>query len=239
MRTRSKARVVALVAGAALLLAGGVAYATIPDSGGVIHGCYAKNGSLRVVDTAAGEACSSKETALTWNQTGPQGPPGPQGAEGPQGPAGPSGPAGPQGRLGPTGPQGPTGFSHGYETYATGITIAKAPSSTAVVSLSSIPDGTYIVWAQTWLVELLFTSDPEPVVGCGLSVPYSGTGTEVVLAKKPTTQSLTSAVGEATLVGAVTLSGGVNTVAVDCSSSDNQTSAHLANLALVKVDALT
>jgi hypothetical protein len=43
---------VALTIVGALLVAGGIAYATIPDAGGVIHGCYQKNqGTLRVIDT--------------------------------------------------------------------------------------------------------------------------------------------------------------------------------------------
>jgi exopolysaccharide biosynthesis protein len=53
------------------LAAGGIAYASIPDSAGVIHGCYAtKDGSLRVVDTDAGGSCitsKGKETSLTWS----------------------------------------------------------------------------------------------------------------------------------------------------------------------------
>lgn len=96
--------VAAVVAAAAL--AGGVAYATIPDAG-VIHGCYTNaNGSLRVVDTAT---CKSNETALDWNQQGVQGPPGPQGPTGDTGATGPAGPPGPQGDKGETGPQGPAG----------------------------------------------------------------------------------------------------------------------------------
>lgn len=39
------------VAVGALALAGAVAYATIPDSRGVVHGCYDTNGVLRVIDT--------------------------------------------------------------------------------------------------------------------------------------------------------------------------------------------
>jgi hypothetical protein len=69
-----------LVSGA--VLAGGVAYAAIPDAGGVIHGCYAKkDGTLRVIDTGAGGSCTAtKETSLNWSQTGPQGPPGAAGS---------------------------------------------------------------------------------------------------------------------------------------------------------------
>ncbi len=58
-------------------IAAGTAYATIPDAGGVIHGCYlTKDGTLRVIDPSAGGACTSKETAIAWNQQGQPGPPG-------------------------------------------------------------------------------------------------------------------------------------------------------------------
>jgi hypothetical protein len=83
-----KRRKLAVVSGIAILglAAAGIAYATIPDSGGVIHGCYdTKTGALRVIDAGG---CVSKEAALNWNQTGPQGPQGIQGVPGPQGPAG-------------------------------------------------------------------------------------------------------------------------------------------------------
>jgi hypothetical protein len=67
-----------------IVLAGGtVALASIPDSAGVIHGCRNnKDGSLRIIDTDAGQTCKSSETALPWNQTGPQGPAGPAGPPG-------------------------------------------------------------------------------------------------------------------------------------------------------------
>jgi hypothetical protein len=80
---------IAFAAIALLATAGSVAYATIPDSSGAIHACYrVKDGDLRVIDTAAGDACNHHEQPLTWNQTGPQGPAGPAG---PQGQAGVSG----------------------------------------------------------------------------------------------------------------------------------------------------
>jgi hypothetical protein len=82
---------VAAVATVALLAAGGIAYATIPDSAGVIHGCYQQaTGALRVIDSAT-ESCRSTEAALSWNQTGPPGPQGPAGPAGPQGSPGLSG----------------------------------------------------------------------------------------------------------------------------------------------------
>jgi hypothetical protein len=56
------------------VLAGGAALAAIPDSSGVIHGCYQKNvGNLRVIDPSAGDSCRPPEIALNWSQTGPKG----------------------------------------------------------------------------------------------------------------------------------------------------------------------
>jgi hypothetical protein len=52
------------------LVVGGIAFATIPDSSGVIHGCYSKNnGALRVIDDSVSQ-CSNKENALNWNARG-------------------------------------------------------------------------------------------------------------------------------------------------------------------------
>jgi hypothetical protein len=61
---------------AVAVAAGGIAYAAIPDSNGVIDGCYAKkDGALRVIDTAAGATCDTKkENAIHWDQTGQTGP---------------------------------------------------------------------------------------------------------------------------------------------------------------------
>ncbi len=55
---------------AALLIAlGGVAFAAIPDSNGTIHGCFKKNGNLRVVDSSS--ECRANETAIQWSQQAP------------------------------------------------------------------------------------------------------------------------------------------------------------------------
>ena len=85
-------RLLVTFAVAGFALCAGIAYASIPDSGGVIHGCYAnKDGNLRVIDTGSGGACDAKkETPLNWNQKGP---------------------------TGARGPTGPTGTSHGYYSY--------------------------------------------------------------------------------------------------------------------------
>jgi hypothetical protein len=102
-----------VIAGAVgvLALGGAVAYASIPDSGGVIHGCYSSLGTLKVIDSPS-ESCAWGSTALNWNQTGPQGLQGVKGDTGLQGAAGDvgaTGPAGPQGIPGPAGAQGEPG----------------------------------------------------------------------------------------------------------------------------------
>ena len=73
---------VALMIVPALALAAGVAYATIPDGQGVIHGCYSKSGgALRVIDSSVTN-CKASETSLAWGVTGPAGEPGPVGPPG-------------------------------------------------------------------------------------------------------------------------------------------------------------
>ncbi len=68
--------------GAGLIMGGvgsALVMAAIPDASGVIHGCYnTSKGDLRIIDSVT-SACTNKETAITWNQTGPQGPQGPAG----------------------------------------------------------------------------------------------------------------------------------------------------------------
>lgn len=76
-------RLVFLIVGAVLMLGAGAAYATIPDGGGVIHGCYVNGvGVLRVID-ASKTHCSKFETEIAWNQSGQSGPPGQTGPAGP------------------------------------------------------------------------------------------------------------------------------------------------------------
>src|SRR3954452_17578706 len=96
-----------VVLGAAVFGVVSAVQAAIPNSTGVIHGCYQKNvGNLRVIDPSAGGKCRPPEIAIQWSQTGPQGPVGPQGPAGPQGPKGDTGATGPQGAKGDTGATG-------------------------------------------------------------------------------------------------------------------------------------
>jgi hypothetical protein len=93
-----KRLVTASAVGAFALIAGGTAWAVVPDSDGTIHGSVNQaTGVLRVIDTDRsgnlGRCISSgssllRETPLDWNQVGPPGPEGPQGQQGPPGPAG-------------------------------------------------------------------------------------------------------------------------------------------------------
>jgi hypothetical protein len=106
MRRFTSGRVRWLLGGAVVgaFVAGGAAFAAIPDSSGVINGCYQKNvGNLRVIDPSAGDSCRPSEIGISWSQTGPQGlvgPAGPKGDTGATGATGPAGPAGPKGDPG-------------------------------------------------------------------------------------------------------------------------------------------
>jgi hypothetical protein len=82
--TPLRAATAAAVVTGALVGGVGFAFASIPDGGGVVHGCYQNKGkahALKVIDSSVSAGCPSGYTALNWNQTGPQGL---------QGPAGPS-----------------------------------------------------------------------------------------------------------------------------------------------------
>ncbi len=126
-----------LAAVAAAFAAGGIAYASIPDSSGVIHACYLPGiGLLRVYDSQS-SGCTSKEKSLNWSQQGPAG------ATGPTGPTGPAGPAGPPG---PTGPAGTSGAAHGYSATNSHVLDEWGPNWNRVVTLSGLPAGNYIVW---------------------------------------------------------------------------------------------
>ena len=72
-RHRPLRRVVVLALGAVLLIAGGVAWATIPEAGtGLIHSCYnTSTGALRVIDPSKGQSCAAKGIHFRggWNST--------------------------------------------------------------------------------------------------------------------------------------------------------------------------
>jgi hypothetical protein len=143
-------RLAFLVAVVAALAAAGLAYASIPDSNGVIHGCYAKAsggtspGALRVIDTGVGQSCGLNEVPLNWNQQGVKGATGPKG---PTGVTGPQGVQGTQGQQGPKGPTGASGTSHGWG-HATGGIALDSAGFNQVDSVANLPFGHYMVWVS-------------------------------------------------------------------------------------------
>jgi hypothetical protein len=152
MRTRHSL-IAAGVAGG-LAAAGGIAAASVPDEGGVIHACYdASSGQVRIVDPVSGgpKGCGKNEIAVDWNQQGRQGDAGPQGPAGPPGPVGPTGPGGPAGPTGPAGPAGPAGTVQSYSAVqANFFEGAGIPDDTAQHAFASVtvPAGTYAVFAK-------------------------------------------------------------------------------------------
>ena len=93
---------VAFAAIAIFAIAGGVAYAAIPDAGtGVYHACMLKNvGTIRIIDPERQRCSTSLEIEITFNKQGPTGNPGPTGPPGPPGPAGQDGEDGEDGQDG-------------------------------------------------------------------------------------------------------------------------------------------
>jgi hypothetical protein len=129
--THSRLASASMISSFLLVVAGTVAFASIPDSSGVIHGCYkTENGQLRVIDPAT-QQCLPSETAISWNATGPQGIQGATGAQGPQGLQGVTGAMGATGAIGPNGAPGATGPQGAKgDTGATGAVGPAGPAGT-------------------------------------------------------------------------------------------------------------
>src|SRR5260370_12888346 len=89
-----------------------------------MNGCDSRTtGNLRVIDVST-DSCRAYETALSWNQTGLQGPIGLQGSAGPAGADGAAGATGATGAAGPAGPTGPVGPGYFYTTDLSGASLA-------------------------------------------------------------------------------------------------------------------
>ena len=177
----------------------GFASASIPDAGGVIHGCYVRGGALRVIDFPR-EQCKGGEQRVQWSQTGPTGPTGPTGATGATGATGstgavgPVGPAGPQGAIGPTGaagaagavgPQGPAGATGPQGPQGPdGAQGPQGPAGTGVESfdqLAGLPcrvgepeEGVTVVGYDLSTRSLSLTCDPTNLFD--LTVAFAGGG---------------------------------------------------------------
>ncbi len=125
-----------------------LAVASVPDSSGVIHGCYAlttnaaqvtvpvtTSANFRIIDTSAGQTCNPQppaggfgEGTINFNQVGPQGPPGAGGQPGQ------AGQPGQQGLPGVPGAAGQTGTINGNNTY----TITLPPLTRRDVSIGGL-----------------------------------------------------------------------------------------------------
>lgn len=228
MRTKMRfgRRGVAAVAVVAALVAAGVAYGSIPDSSGVIHGCYLKSGGgLRVIDSAS--KCGQSETSLNWNQQGPAGPAGPAGPTGPTGPAGSAGSTGPAGPTGPQGPAGTSGAAHAY--FATDSNQIAGGQAADVGVLSNMPAGTYLVWAD---VEAKGVTD-NATVRCQV---YGGA--QNLNPSGATWLGVGSSLtGSNEISGAVTLASGATLRVKISNDSDNEAEVWV-NLTALRIDSL-
>jgi hypothetical protein len=102
-----KALVAGLMVGALLVATAG--FVAAQSSPQIINGCY--HNTTKVLRILTSGSCDPKnETAISWNQVGPQGLQGPKGDTGPQGLQGDQGPAGPQGPQGVKGDPGISGY---------------------------------------------------------------------------------------------------------------------------------
>src|SRR3954452_24823166 len=76
---------VGCVVGAVIASAVGVAYAAIPDGGGVVHACFqnvtSANKPVKLLNTSQQTACPKGWSAVSWNQQGRPGPTGVSGYE--------------------------------------------------------------------------------------------------------------------------------------------------------------
>jgi hypothetical protein len=69
---------------AAVAVGGGIAWASVPSSSGVIQACYSKStGVVSVIDTDAGQTCNERsQVPLSWNRQGRDGIDGTNGKDG-------------------------------------------------------------------------------------------------------------------------------------------------------------
>jgi len=158
-------RTMAEIVGAVVLLSAGAASAAVAipaATSPTINGCEnTKTGALSV---RLHTTCPAGTKAISWNTTGPAGPPGTTGLQGPQGPEGPQGPPG---TTGPQGPPGTTGiFGTGTNTAATGLGGTQCTLGEIILTAGpTAPAGTVLadgqllpISAYTALYSLLLTT---------------------------------------------------------------------------------
>jgi hypothetical protein len=209
-----KGRFLGAVAAAATMIAiVAVVHATIPDSGGVIHGCYLNNsGTLRVVDDPS--TCKNNETAMAWSQTGPQGQQGPQGPQGPPGPA------------------GQNAASHLFAKTETTDPIPGDNLGHVVTRLTGLPAGHYLIQAN---IEVSFDSCFFCIGPAVADCYFDG-----AVSAFPVTQQgfANDDRAQMPLAAAVTLPGDNSTVRVICTTYDRDANWIAADMFASQVNAL-
>jgi hypothetical protein len=140
-----KARLLITAGVAALAVSGGIAYATIPGSNGVISACVAKAGDLRVVDAEAGAQCKSGETTLSWSQQGPKG------------------------EQGQTGERGP---SNGFFVRRDGQVVSVPYNDFGAVDGINLPAGNFVLFGTARFAQAPFL--PATTVECVMLDPQNG-----------------------------------------------------------------
>jgi hypothetical protein len=217
----------AAVGAAVLCAAGAFAYASIPDAGGTIHGCYDKAiGQLRVIDTASSDPisgkCLSTETAITWSQTGPKGTPGTPGTpgkDGTPGQDGTNGAAGPKGDKGDQGDAGPAGTPNVAVFRAGPSSIPETPDT--VFSNGDLTHD-YLVEAKIDITP--HGSDDDNIHGsCSLVYEPGGSGGNIFSQVADTTSFGLSSSDQGlsiTVLGKVALNG-FGSYGIQCVAADN------------------
>ena len=163
MQARFGRRPLLAVVIAAMAAAGGIAYASIPDSEGVIHACYnpkTPSGSQLYVIDSDTRSCAKGQTELTWSRTGPPGTDGvsvtsealtadPEASNCPDGGSKFTAAGdnvtyacnGAKGDPGETGPPGPTAAYVNHDDSSHSI----AEGDTQTVSSVTVPAGSYVL----------------------------------------------------------------------------------------------
>ena len=210
----------ALVAALVVVMAataGGIAYAAIPDSDGVIHGCYSGNGAnamngtqLNIINSDSA-SCGKNQKAITWSQTGPPGNDGVSVTSASLNPGDTNCPAGgsqftaaganvtyacnglngDKGDKGDTGATGPAGPSAAYTNYGDGFhTIGDGLTQT--VASVAVPAGSYVLSGAAKAIGI----DPPEFLQCFFTAGTTVNGRTAVF----TSDKEVPVLGDVTLV---------------------------------------
>jgi hypothetical protein len=171
----------AFAIGSAMFGIASAVQASIPDSTGVIHGCYntsnahgVPTGGLRLVDTGKiNSLCASWERPVSWSA------------------------AGPTGLRGATGPAGPTGPSDGGSQVTIATTTVGPGDAFDVVAgttINNLPAGSYLYSASMYIMPL-----GGPTVAACSALGTGGSGSSSVGYTTVSTPQWIPVIGQLTL----------------------------------------